>query len=64
MPASAAARSQLFFGEPFPKHDALDPAHCLFFGNAGVGHTVHVPREECLLVEWGQIAIVGDPFVV
>ena len=49
---------------PMLEHDPLDAPHRLFFGNAGVGHAIHVPVEKRLLVGRRQIAIVRHALVM
>ena len=50
--------------DPFREHGCLDPPHRFHFGNAGVGHPVHMPVQQGLLFRGRQVPIVRDPLVV
>jgi len=49
--------------DPFLEDDALDAAHGLHLGDAGVGDPVHVTAEQLGFVGGGQIAIVGHALI-
>ncbi len=50
--------------DPFLEHRGLDAAHGFHFGNAGVGHAIHVAVEQRLLVAGREIAVVRNALVV
>ena len=51
-------------GHPFLEDGFLEPPHGLHFGDASVGHAIHVTIEQGLFVSGREIAIVRNAFVV
>gem|GEM_PF-6887510 len=50
--------------DPLLQHDFLDPPHGFHFGNAGVGHAIHVPVQQILFVVGRQVPVVRHPLVI
>ncbi len=50
-------------GDPLFEHGGFEAAHGLHFGDAGVGHAVHVAVEQRLLIVRGEVAVVRHALV-
>ena len=50
--------------DPLFEHRLLDPPHRLHLRDARVGHAIHVPGEQLLLVPWRELPVVRHPLVV
>jgi len=51
------------FVHPVAQHRLLDASHRFAFGDARVGHAVHVALEQRLLILSGQMPVVGHALV-